>query len=147
MTESSKIHSKIKHMLIMHCDGLGASVANALSDQGHKIHVIDDRMEAFDRLPKNKIDNGDITPIIGDGTIKTHLAKAFVDETDVFMALSDVDSRNAIAGQMAKHIFKIPKVICRIDDPERQKMYNSLGLHCISARTFATQMVVEAAKA
>tara|TARA_B100001245_G_C22741027_1_gene359273 strand:+ start:193 stop:636 length:444 start_codon:yes stop_codon:yes gene_type:complete len=147
MTESNKIQPEIKHMVIMHCDGLGASVANALSDQGHKIYVIDDRMESFDSLPKNKIDSGDITPIIGDGTIKNHLARASMDNADVFMALSDIDSRNAMAGQMAKHIFKIPKVICRIDDPERQKMYNSLGLYCISARTFATQMVVEAAKA
>ncbi len=147
MTESSKIQPKIKHMVIMHCDGLGASIANALSDQGNKIYIIDDRMEAFNRLPKNKIDSDDITPIIGDGTIKNHLARAGLHNADVFIALSDVDSRNAMAAQMAKHIFKIPKVICRIDDPERQKMYNSLGLYCISARTVATQMVVEAAKA
>jgi trk system potassium uptake protein TrkA len=33
-----------------------------------------------------------------------------------------------MAAQIAKHIFNVPRAICRIYDPLRQEMYNTLGL-------------------
>jgi trk system potassium uptake protein TrkA len=129
----------------MGCEGLGASVATSLSEQGHTVYMIDPRPEAFDRLPSSKIDDGHIVPVLGDGTSRQDLLSASIQEADVFMALTDQDVTNALAGQLAEHIFQVATVICRIDDPTRQQMYDDLGMVTISARTMATQMVVEAA--
>jgi trk system potassium uptake protein TrkA len=37
-----------------------------------------------------------------------------------------------MAAQMAKHIFNVPKTVCRIYDPVREEMYRNLGLETIS---------------
>ncbi len=36
-----------------------------------------------------------------------------------------------MAAQVAKHVFKVPRVVARIYDPERAEAYEELGLHTI----------------
>ena len=59
-----------QNMVIMGCDDLGASVATALSEQGHVVHVLDSRSEAFERLPPGKVEDGRIVPFLGTGTLQ-----------------------------------------------------------------------------
>ena len=134
-------------MVIVGCGGLGASVATTLSEEGHTLHILNADREAFDRLPAGPIADGHIVPIIGDGTLQRDLLNASVQDADVFMALTDSDSENALAAQMAKLIYQVPLVICRIDDPEKQQMYNALGLVAVSATRLVTEAVVEATRA
>jgi len=37
-----------------------------------------------------------------------------------------------MAAQIAKHMYNVPRVICRIYDPLREEMYQTLGLETIS---------------
>jgi trk system potassium uptake protein TrkA len=37
-----------------------------------------------------------------------------------------------MACQIAKHIYNVPKVVCRIYDPIREEMYRNLGLLTVS---------------
>ena len=60
------------------------------------------------------------------------LRQAGLSNADAFMALTDSDSRNGMAAQVAQRIFHIPKVFCSIRDPHRQKVYEKLGLTVIS---------------
>ena len=129
----------------MGCDGLAASVAITLSDRGHTVHILDTDVESFDRLPSGKIQAGDIVPIVGDGTLQQDLLKASIQDADVFMALSDSDTKNALAAQIAKSIFQVPAVVSRIDDPVIQGIYNGLGIVAIGATSIVTEMAVEAA--
>ena len=145
MLESDAPSTGAKHTVIMGCDSLGAAVATSLVERGHTVHIVDTRPDAFDRLPVGVIQDGRIVPIIGDGALASDLAKASIQDADVFMALSDVDTTNALAGQIAKHIHEVPRVICRIDDPSRQEMYNELGMVAISSTNFVTQMVIDEA--
>ena len=134
-----------QNMVIMGCDDLGASVATALSEQGNVVHVLDSRSEAFERLPPGKIEDGHIVPFLGTGLLQRDLLRASIRDADVFMALSSIDARNAFVGQMAKHIFRVPVVICRIEDPTKQQMYTELDLVAVSGSALVTQMIVEAA--
>ena len=59
----------------------------------------------------------------------------------MFMALSGVDTLNALTGQMAKHLFQVPTVVCRIDDPTLQEMYEELGIVAISATSLFVRMI------
>jgi trk system potassium uptake protein TrkA len=56
---------------------------------------------------------------------------AGVDTTDIFLALSDDDHRNALTAQIARHIFNVPKVICHLDNPQLQILYAGLGLDVV----------------
>ena len=47
------------------------------------------------------------------------------------MAVTEGDNRNIMASQIAKHVFKVPRVVARIYDPERAEAYEKLGLHTL----------------
>lgn len=46
-----------------------------------------------------------------------------------------------MASQIARHIFKVPRVVCRIYDPLRRDLYSELGLITISSTTVVANMV------
>ena len=127
----------------MGCNGIGAAVATTLVNQGHTVHVLDSHEGAFGRLPPGGIEEGHIVPIIGDGTLQQGLVKASVQDADVFMALSNSDTRNALAAQRAKQVYQVPKVICRIDDPDLNEMYNELDIQAVGATMLVTEMLVK----
>ena len=134
-------------MVIMGCGALGATVASVLTDGGVSLQVLDTRADAFDRLPAGLIEDRRVVPLVGDGTNERDLAKAAVQEATVFMALSGSDTKNALAAQIAKQVFGVPTVICRIDDPSKGSVYEDMGIVTVSATTLVADMVVEAAGA
>jgi trk system potassium uptake protein TrkA len=69
---------------------------------------------------------------VGNGLDEESLKKAEIGEADVFVAVTQGDNRNVMASQIAKHIYKVPKVVCRIYDPIREEMYRNLGLNTVS---------------
>jgi len=48
-----------------------------------------------------------------------------------------------MAAQIAKHVFNVPKVLCRIYDPLRRDLYTMLGLEAISPTIVFAQMFRE----
>ena len=64
-------------------------------------------------------------------------------EADAFVVVTQGDNRNVMAAQIAKHIFNVPRVVCRIYDPLRQELYSTLGLETLSPTTIFTQMLKE----
>ena len=147
MTQSDFNQSESKRMVIMGCGALGASVASILTDKGILLQVLDTSADAFDRLPTGLVEDRRIVPLVGDGTNEKDLLKAAIQEAAVFMALSGSDTKNALAAQIAKQIFDVPTVICRIDDPSKGDIYEDMGIVCVSATTLVEDMVIEAADA
>ena len=129
----------------MGCGTLGISLATSLSEQGHVVSVLDPNTEALDRLPRGLIEGGRVVPIQGDATLEAGLMKVNIRDADVFVAVSGKDARNALAAQMARQLYEVPLVICRINDPERQELYNGLGLVAFSATNLLKELVIEAA--
>ncbi len=115
-------------VLIMGCGRVGAQLASLLDASGHKVTVLDIDTYSFRRLPTSF--GG--TALLGNGIDEEALKKAGIEETDIFVALTQGDNRNVMACQIAKHIFNVPRVMCRIYDPLREEMYATLGLETIS---------------
>ncbi len=69
--------------------------------------------------------------VVGNGTDADVLRRAGVEDADGFVAVTEGDNRNIMASQIAKHIFKVPHVVCRIYDPEGSDAYEKLGLRTI----------------
>ena len=116
------------NIVIMGCGRVGAQLAGMLDEDGHKVIVMDSDTYSFRRLPASF--KG--TPLVGDGTDEDYLRKAGIEEADAFIAVTQGDNRNVMAAQIAKHVYNVPKVICRIYDPLREEMYQTLGLETIS---------------
>ena len=136
-----------KHILIVGSGDLGAVVAKALVDQGNTVHVLDRTPDSFDRLPSGAVEEGRIVPVVGDGTSHDDLARAGIREVDVFMSLMRNDSDNILSAQVAKHEFSVDVVVCRVDDPELQSMYEEMGLITIGATSLLVDVAVQTATA
>ena len=123
---------------------MGASVAVALSNKGHSVHVLDEALESFERVPDSKRESGAIVPVIGDWTVQRNLLKVSIRDADVFMALSSSDTRNALACEIAHTIFQVPAVVGRMEDPSIQATYNEIGITAIGSAQIIADMAVEA---
>ena len=124
-------------IIIMGCGRVGAQLASLLDADGHDITVIDVDAHSFRRLPPSF--GG--TALVGDGTDEDMLKKAGVAGADAFVAVTQGDNRNVMAAQIAKNIFNVPRVICRIYDPLRKDVYEALGLEAISPTTVFAQLL------
>ncbi len=126
-------------VVIMGCGRVGAQLAGLLNADGHTVTILDTDSYSFRRLPPDF--NG--TALVGNGIDEESLKRAGIEETDAFVALTQGDNRNVMAAQIAKHIFNVPRVICRIYDPLRQEIYCTLGLEAISPTTIVAQILKE----
>ncbi len=126
-------------VVIMGCGRVGAQLASLLDADGHQVTILDKDAYSFRRLPPEF--NG--TALLGNGIDEDVLKKAGIEEAEAFFVLTQGDNRNVMAAQIAKHIFNVPRVICRIYDPLRQELYQTLGLEAISPTTVFAQLLKE----
>jgi trk system potassium uptake protein TrkA len=126
-------------VVIMGCGRVGSRLAGLLDIEGHSVTILDTDAYSFRRLPS---DFGG-TALVGNGTDEDALKKVGIEEADVFLALTQGDNRNVMAAQIAKHIFKVPKVLCRVYDPLRRELFGSLGIEAFSPTTIFAQMLKE----
>jgi hypothetical protein len=62
----------------------------------------------------------------------------------MLMALSEGDNRNTMAAQLGKHVFGIPRVLAKINDPMRAEAYRTLGLETICRTVILSDALVTA---
>ena len=125
------------NVVIMGCGRVGARLAAMLEEDGHKVAMLDMEPYSFRRLPANF--QGEA--LVGNGTDEDDLRRAGIEEADAFIAVTQGDNRNVMAAQIAKHVFDVPKVVCRIYDPLREELYNTLGLETISPTTVGAKLL------
>ena len=121
----------MKKVVIMGCGRTGSWLANLLDAAGHSVTVMDVETYSFRRLSPDFKGKA----IVGNGIEQEALKKAGIEEAEIFIAVTQGDNRNIMAAQIAKHIFNVPRVICRIYDPLRQEIFQTLGLETLSPTT------------
>ena len=129
-------------VVIMGCGRVGAWLARLLDADGHQVTVLDTDAYSFRRLSFPGL-SGEFkgTALVGNGIDQEALKRAGIEQSDVFFALTQGDNRNIMACQIAKHVFQVPRVICRIYDPLRQELYSTLGLEAFSPTAIFAQML------
>ncbi len=123
----------------MGCGRVGARVATLLEDAGHQVTVMDMNPSAFKRLPPTF---RGITRV-GNGMDGPALEKAGVQDAGAFYALTQGDNRNYFASQMAREVYGVKRVICRVYDPEREAIYREMGLETFSPTIVGAQVMVD----
>ncbi len=127
-------------VVIMGCGRVGAELATVLDQEGHGVTILDRDTYAFRRLPPGFGGQREV----GNGMDQDVLARIGVGDADAFVAVTQGDNRNVMAAQMAKYIFGVPKVVCRIYDPIREEIYHGLGLETISPTKVGVRLLKEA---
>ena len=120
-------------LLIVGCGRVGSQLAADMDKAGHEVVIIDRDPNQFSRAASRGVLTNDFrgNQVVGNGTDADVLRRAGIEDADGFVAVTEGDNRNIMASQVAKHIFKVPRVVARIYDPERAEAYEKLGLHTI----------------
>ncbi len=128
-------------VIIVGCGRVGARVAAELDQRGENVTVID---ISHMRSPDCRQSFGGET-MRGNGTDEDVMRGAGAEQADLLMALTEGDNRNALAAQLGKHTFGIPRVIAKINDPLRGEAYRALGLETICRTIILGDALVAAA--
>jgi trk system potassium uptake protein len=117
--------------IIVGCGRCGSAMAQALSEAGHDVTIVDVSANAFRRLPNTFAGNA----IRGNGTDGDVLRRAGAEGADMFFSLTEGDNRNILAAQLARESFGIERIVAKVNDPVRAEAYRSLGLSVICRTT------------
>ncbi len=125
------------YVIIVGCGRVGAELAKLLSGEGHDVVIIDKSRDSFSRLGGTF--NG--LTMAGNGFDLALLKQVGIEKADAFCAVTNGDNTNLISAQVAKKIFRVPKVFARVYDPQRAHIYAALGLDIISGTMLFSAML------
>ena len=132
-----------KRVVIGGCGRTGVVLATALCEAGSLVQVLDLIPSAFDRLPPALVSSGRLRARLADVTLVSSLRGARAQDAAVFISVTGSDSVNATAAQIARHILRVPTVICRTDDPVKREMYETLDITALSQADLIRDMVIQ----
>ena len=115
------------YTVIIGCGRLGANLANTLSGEGENVLILDKEKDSFRKLSSSF---GGLA-VEGDGTELDTLKAADIQRADTVIAVTNNDNINIMIAQIAKECFSVKKVISRLFDPERECVYQELGIDTI----------------
>lgn len=110
---------KTEYIIIAGCGRLGAGLASSLSLKKHNVIIIDEKEEAFRKLP---LSYSGLT-MCADVEDLTKLEEAGIKEADIFIAVTNKDNVNIMTTQMAKEIYQVNHVLTRIYDEEKLELF------------------------
>lgn len=125
-------------VVIVGCGRVGGLLAGRLDAEGHEVTVVDLERSAFEaHLPAGFGGN----TLLGDGKDTDVLRQAGLEGADAFLAMTQGDNRNLMAAQVAREIFGVSRVVCKVNDPIRAHMYRSRGIATWSRTTILAELV------
>jgi len=125
------------HVVIAGAGRVGSQLATMLAEDGHDVVILDRNADSFRRLGASF--NG--VTMVGNAFDQDVLRKAGIEHTQVFIAVTDLDNTNIMAGQVARKIFGVPRVIARVYYPDREATYHRLGLEPVCGTTLLAQQI------
>ncbi len=118
----------------------GSYLAQDLQAQGYQIKVIDRRPEVVARLRQEV--EGEV--ICGDGCNPQILEQVGTAQAGLLVALAHDDEDNLVICRLAKHQFKVPRVITRVSNPLNEWLYTKAwGVDVAISQVHLTAKVIE----
>lgn len=114
-------------VLMLGSDLLTAQMLHVLLGNGHRVTIMSHDTERLDTLREQF----EVDVALRTRSLMEDLRGVGINNVDILLALSADDNENAMAAQVASHIFHVPDVICRVDDPERHDFYKNLGMNVV----------------
>ena len=114
--------------LIFGCEILTDLITKYLQSRGYNVTVV-----AYERDLLIDLERKYTLPtiLIKDQIMQEYLQGSNINNADMFLALSADDHTNVMLAQVAKYLFDVKTVICRIEDPELNEIYSELDLTVI----------------
>jgi trk system potassium uptake protein TrkA len=123
------------YIVVVGAGKVGYYLTKALLSEGEEVLVIERELAKAEAV----IDRLNGTAIHGDGAEVTTLREAGVERADVVVAVTGHDEDNLVIAQVAKHRFKVPRTIARVNNPRNRVIFDKLG---IDATVSATDLLL-----
>lgn len=121
------------YIIIAGCRKIGSNLALMLTEENHDVVVIDSDPRNFEPLG----DGFNGVTIAGLPIDEDVLRSAGIENADALAAVTSDDNMNVMISQIARDLFHVPTVITRLYDPEREVVFNKMGLTTICPTTLA----------
>lgn len=125
------------NVMIVGCGRVGSQLAVLLSQEGHNVTIIDKNADSFKRLGGTF--NG--VTAVGSAFDEKLLRELNIEKQDAFVSVTSGDNTNLMASQIARKMFKVPRVIARVYDPQRADIYKKFDLDIISGTILVAAMI------
>jgi K+ transport systems, NAD-binding component len=125
--------------IVIGCGRWGAGLARTLVERGHEVSVVDVDPRAFDRLG----DGFSGEQIVGSGLDREVLEHAGVERATGLAAVTFSDEVNIVVARAAREVFRVPKVIARLYDPQKAHIYRRLGIETISTVEWGVHRIAD----
>jgi trk system potassium uptake protein TrkA len=123
--------------IIVGCGRVGVLLAHLLEHDGHQVTMIDKQHTAFRNLGSSFRGR----TITGIGFDRDVLRDAGIERADAFAAVTSGDNSNYVAATVARDTFRVPIVVARIYDPQREQIYRRLGIRTISSTAWGAHKI------
>jgi trk system potassium uptake protein TrkA len=123
------------YIIVIGAGKVGYYLTKSLLSEGEEVLVIEKEAAKAENIVNHL--NG--TALQGDGAEATTLSEAGVERADVVVAVTGHDEDNLVICQVAKHRFKVPRTIARVNNPRNRSIFDKLG---IDATVSATDLLL-----
>lgn len=120
-------------VVVVGCGRVGAGLAGALGERGDTVAVVDKDPRAFERLDGRFLGQ----TVEGIGFDRDVLEQAGIARADALVAVTGGDNSNVVTARVAREVYKVPRVIARIQDPRRAVIYEELGVVTVATVNWA----------
>lgn len=126
-------------VIVVGCGRVGAGLAYRLSQQGHKVTVMDQVESAFDILPPDFRGR----TIVGEVLSQDVLQRAGIEQADGLAAVTSSDSTNVVVCHVARRVYGVPNVVVRNYNPRWLALQQDFGFQVISSASWGAQRMEE----
>lgn len=126
-------------IIVVGCGRLGAGLARTLAERGHAVAVVDPDPAAFARL-------GDAfggEAVTGSALDRDTLVRAGIERADGLAAVTGSDAVNVVVARAARQVFRTPRAVARLADPQEAALYQRLGVPTIAPTGWGIHRIAE----
>src|SRR5262249_37982868 len=117
--------------IIVGCGRVGAGLAQSLWQRGQVVIVVDHETTAFERLGTGFKGQ----TLLRGGLDREVLLQAGIERADGLAAITGSDDTNVVLARLARHFFRVPRVVARLHDPRHAEVYQPLAIQAITPLT------------
>jgi trk system potassium uptake protein TrkA len=132
------------YIIVIGAGKVGFNLTKFLLSEGHEVLLIEkERAKAQELATQFKE-----SFLEGNGSRVSVLREAGANRANVLVAVTGVDEENLVICQVAKAVFKCPRTIARVNNPDNESLFTALGVDAtVSATRLIDSLIEEQVKA
>jgi trk system potassium uptake protein TrkA len=127
-------------VLVMGSHKVANILATSMAQDGHEVTVLGTDGDHLEEISEDQ----PVDVLLSSGSIMEDFRDVDIDSMDVCLAASSDDNWNAMVAQVARSIFQVPKVICLVEEPDKEGFYRLLGIHTICPTIILSNIIKSA---